>query len=89
MFVYCETDGDLRTISKQQSSASSASAESAFHNRSSSIAASYLNSLELVHGNSSSCVSPEHSANRNLGDVNTGLEAVKECHSSTYSQQVT
>lgn len=89
MLVYCETEGDLRTISKQQSSASSASAESIFHNRSSSVAASHLNSLEFVHGNSSSYVSPQRRTNRNLEDVTTGLEAVKGCHSSTYSEQVT
>ncbi|XP_015059950.1 U-box domain-containing protein 34 [Solanum pennellii] len=79
---------DLRTINKQQSSASSVSAGSVYHNRSSSVATSHLNSLEFFHGNSSSYVSPQHRSNRNLEDVTTGLEAVKGCHSSTYSEQV-
>lgn len=79
---------DLRTINKQQSSASSVSAGSVYHNRSSSVATRHLNSLEFIHGNSSSYVSPQHRSNRNLEDVTTGLEAVKGCHSSTYSEQL-
>ncbi|MCD7455342.1 hypothetical protein HAX54_027883 [Datura stramonium] len=78
-------EGDLRTINKQQSSASSASAESVFHNRSSSLAASHLSFPEFVNGNSSNYVSPQH---RNLEDMTTGPEAVKGCHSSTYSEQL-
>ncbi|CAN4094505.1 unnamed protein product [Withania somnifera] len=81
-------EDDLRTINKQQSSASSASAESVFHNRSSSLAVSHLNSSEFVRGNSSHYVSPQHIINRNLEDMTTGQEAVKGCHSSTYSEQV-
>ncbi|KAF3648271.1 putative (RS)-norcoclaurine 6-O-methyltransferase-like [Capsicum annuum] len=81
-------EGDLRIVNKQQSSASSISAGSIFHNRSSSVASSHLSSTEFVHGNSSNYVNPQRRTNHNLEDVTTGLEAVKGCHSSTYSNQL-
>ncbi|KAJ8528011.1 hypothetical protein K7X08_015462 [Anisodus acutangulus] len=80
-------EGDLRIINKQQSSASSVSEESVFHNRSSSLASRHLTSPEFVHRNSSNYVTPQQRTNRNMEDVTTGREAVKGCHSSTYSER--
>ncbi|XP_009597475.1 U-box domain-containing protein 34 isoform X1 [Nicotiana tomentosiformis] len=82
------TEGDLPTINKQKSSASSASIDAVYHSRSSSLASSHLNFPAFVDGNSSNYVTPQHRPNRNLENVTTGLEAVKGCHSSTYSEQL-